>query len=82
MGIILYITDQLLEFLGIDRVYQDKRTNKRYIVTKENDTVFLFDVDDCTGKSDGKISISNFQRYFDDITVSFYKDILQRYMGV
>lgn len=78
----MHITDQLLEFLGIDRVYQDKRTNKRYIVTKENDTVFLFDVDDCTGKSDGKISISNFQRYFDDITVSFYKDILQRYMGV
>lgn len=77
----MHITDQLLEFLGIDRVYQDKRTNKRYIVTKENDTVFLFDVDDCTGKSDGKISISNFQRYFDDITVSFYKDILQRYMG-
>ncbi len=77
----MYITDQLLEFLGIDRVYQDRRTNKRYIVTKENDTVFLFDVDDCTGKSDGKISISNFQRYFDDITVSFYKDILQRYMG-
>jgi len=78
----LHITDQLLGLLGIDRVYQDKRTNNRYIITKENDTVFLFDVDDCTGKSDGKISISNFQRYFDDITVSFYKDILKIYGGI
>ncbi len=73
----MHITDQLLEFLGIDRVYQDKRTNKRYIVTKENDTVFLFDVDDNTGHHDKRIPINDFHTYFADITMKFYADILQ-----
>lgn len=71
------ITDELLELLGIDRVYQDERNNQQYIITDEGDTVFLFDVDDNTGHHDKRIPINDFHTYFADITMKFYADILQ-----
>lgn len=71
------ITDELLELLGIDRVYQDRRTNRQYIITGKNDFMLLFDVDDNTGENDTRIPITDFEQYFADVTMDFYADLLQ-----